>query len=810
MSYKSLMLYRVPLVIGLLSFAILGYQLSLMRILSYAQWYHFAYMIISVALLGFGASGTVIALFRERLTRNYPAVVLAGSLLCALLIACSPALLSLVSIDPFLMLSKPSHLWQLVLVYLIIFLPFFAAAMVIGLSFVVFPDAVGRLYFFNLAGSGLGSFAAVVLMQWIHPHSMPLVMAVIALPAVWLIGTTARWRIILTLVTILALAAVAIWQPVVPMSQYKSLSRTSLLPDARVTHRSISPLGALEVVESQALRYAPGVSLNYRGAIPAQPGVFNDGEWIGSMIDARDSSAFAVLRHSTSSLPYRIGNTSRVLVVGSGAGSELLLARAYEAETIVGIEMNRRLVELVEQKHRFADGENRGAMIVAEARSYLARDTSLYDLIIVPILEGQTASAAGTQALFENYLFTVESFQTMLNRLSDGGMLVIHTWMTFPPRAPMKVITTMFRALRNAGIEQPAQNIVAIRSWGAFTALAARSPLTPEQMQAVRTFCDTLGFDLAYLPNIRQDEVNRHHQLDRPYLYDAAMALIEGSEEALYRAYPFHIAPATDDRPYFSHFVRWESVPYLMRTYGSRETPFFELGYFLLIVTLAQLVVLSFILIVLPLLLRRKERSPRRSMARTLLYFGAIGIGYMIVEIVMIQKFILFLGHPIYSVSTIIAVLLISSGIGSAVSGRIAAFRPNILKIALIGIVALLSLYAVALPSILSGLLQFDFGWRLFLTALLIAPAGFLMGFPFPLGLTKFARISPSLVPWGWGINGYCSVVSASLAVLIAMEFGFSLLLFAAMIAYIVAFIVSVRLAPKRNISGLANERALT
>ncbi|MEK6756047.1 MAG: hypothetical protein AABZ02_07840 [Bacteroidota bacterium] len=788
---------RLAWIVGLLSAALLGFQLSLMRILSYAQWYHFAYMIISVALLGFGVSGTLLYLFRSSLLRRANLAVGAATSLCSLSLVLSPLLVSQLSLDPFFMVWDPVRFWQLLLFYIVAFLPFFFGATVVGLSFVIHPDRVGRLYFSNLIGSAIGSLGAVLLMEWVYPHHLPYVMALVTVPAIVLAAYgLGRTRVLLIGMPVLVMAVFLIVPlPRLERSQYKGLSKTLLLPDARIVHEKVSPLGVLEVVESSALRYAPGMSLSYQGAIPNQRGVFSDGEWLGSILDVRDTSALSMLEHSIFSLPYRLRELPRALILGSGTGNDIHLALHNSAQSVTGVEMNGGLLDLLAEAYKDESADlvqdERVSLVVGEGRSFLARLTDPYDVIIVPVLDGFVASAAGTHALFENYLFTVESFQTMIDRLTDNGVLVVHSWMTFPPRSPLKTIGMMFEAMKSIGIKNPEQHFAAIRSWNSFCAVTKKEPFTAGELQSVRKFCDENAFDLVYLPGIQPGEVNRYHVLTPPYLYEATMAIINGQEREFADRYPFSIEPATDNQPYFSHFFEWKRLPDLMKAYGATQATFFELGYVLLLVTFVQLALLSFVFIILPLLVRRVQRPPRGTLLQTILYFGSIGFGYMFVEIVMIQKFVLFLGHPVYSVSVIIASMLVFSGVGSYVSERFAERSSKMSRIAFIGIILLLSLHAVFLPPVLSALLPLSFGWRLILCALLLAPLAFLMGFPFPLGLKAISQQSSSLVPYAWGVNGYCSVMSASMAVLLAIELGFVVLFILSILMYSLAALFS-------------------
>lgn len=792
---------RLTWIVGFLSVALLGFELSLMRMLSYAQWYHFAYMIISIALLGFGISGTALFIFRSYVFKRAKLAVALSTTLCALSLVLSPVFLSHISFDPFLLVWEPLRFWQLLPFYLTLLLPFFFGAAVIGMSFRLAPEHLGRLYFSNLVGSGIGSLGAVVLMDWVHPNVLAYVMGMITLPAVLLaLHDLRRGQQLLIGAAVLACLAVGLaLTPAPQRSQYKSLSKALQLPDARIVFEKSSPLGVVEIVTSPSLRYAPGLSLSYEGTIPALQGVFNDGEWVGSIFGVHDTAAIDMLEHTVFALPFRLVEKPRVLVLGVGTGSDVRLALHNNAKSVTGVEMNKVLVELLADAntgdpssfvHR-ADVDIR----ISEARSYLSRSDKKYDLLIVPILEGLVASAAGTQALFENYLFTVESYRTMIDHLTPQGILVVNSWMNFPPRGPVKTIASMLQALKEEGINNPSEHFAAIRGWSSFSALIKKQPLTQAEIQLIRSFCDEHGFDLVYLPGIAAEEVNRYNEMKPPYLYEATLALLTGREQDFFDRYPFSVAPATDNRPYFSHFIKWKMLPQLAKAYGTSGVTFFEIGYVLLLATFVQLAILSFLFIVVPFLSARARDHLRGSFWRLLFYFGGIGLGYMLIAMVMIQRFILFLGHPVYSVSVITGSMLIFSGFGSLYSERIPAVSARILLAAFTGIVILLILYALFLPSVLSVLLHLSFAWRVIVCILSLAPLAFLMGLPFPLGLRRIVTANESLISWAWGVNGYFSVIAASVATLVAIEFGFLFLSFLAIGVYVLAGVASRHLA---------------
>ena len=585
------------------------------------------------------------------------------------------------------------------------------------------------------------------------------------------------------------------WNPVSPrMSQYKSLSKALLLPGAKIVGERRGPLGIVTALESSALRYAPGLSLSYTGRIPSQLGVFADGEWVGTIIELQDTAGVQFLYHTTYALPYKLKTEPEVLVLGAGTGTDVYLALGHGAHSVTAVEMNRQLVELLRAvgpgRTKFLYERNNVLLRIEEARTFLAGTENRYDLIVVPILEGYTSSAAGMQALFENYLFTVESFREMLDHLREEGILSVTTWMNVPPRSSLKLLATIETALHEIGINHPDQQVAVARSWSTVTLLAKRSPFTEKEIGAIRAFCGENFFDLVYLPGIRAEEINRFHQLEEPILENAAKVLLSDGREEFFRDYPFFVAPPSDNRPYFSHFFKWESLPYLRQTYGTSGVPFVEWGYVILVATLVQLVILSLLLIVVPLFFLRRNGSVKSGISPTLFYFGGIGVGYMFVEVLMIQKFILFVGHPIFSVAVVVAGMLVFSGVGSFVSQRFALTKVGyqaVLAIVAIAVAGFASLYLFGAAFILELFAGLPIELRLTCAVALLSPLAFLMGLPFPLGIRRLSTFTPPLIPWAWAINGCASVVSATLATFIAINQGFAAVLVIACAAYLLA-----------------------
>lgn len=760
---------RLIVAIGLVSGAIVAFQLSLMQILSIVQWHHFATMIIALALLGFGASGTCIALLRERLVKIYTYMMPICLLACgvAMALAVETAQSPFIRFDSLLLFVEPRSFWRLALTCLIYLVPFFLGALAIGLAFTRHVPVIGQLYCANLIGSGLGGVLAIILMWWFPPESIPGLIAVFPILAGIIMCGKPGWAASLVLIPV----AWIIWHPSgLVMSEFKALKKALDLPGSMIVSARNSPFGLMQVLASPTLRFAPGVSLAYQARLPVTRAAFLNGDWYGPILPWKPRVHETILDYTTNALPYALAEREQVLALDAGTGADIAQALSHGA-SVRAVEPNPAAVDIMQAAF---GRETRLRVFNSSSRTYLMRDASPCDLIILPMIDA-FGGTSGLYALAENYLLTVEAVTQMWDRLTPQGMLSISCWLDYPPRTSLKLLATLTEVIRHRGLE-PQTHIIAVRSWGTLTVVAKRTPITPDEAARARRFCDTLGFDPAILPGLEPSRRARFHALQDTHWFDDVDALLSPRREPL--PYDFNIKPATDDRPYFSQFLTCRSLARLKDLYGPRSIPFFEISYLLLILTTIQISLFAFVLIILPLI-----KTGRTGKLHTVLYFGGIGIGYMFIEIVLIQRFILYLGNPIYAAATVIGAMLFFSGCGSFVSSRCHEVRRFILG----GIPCLVLLLVFMLPLILSLTIQLPLSGRAGIALLLIAPLAFGMGMPFPSGI---AAIAPNDVAWAWGVNGCLSVVSAPLATIIAVELGFTWVMILAAGAYSVPYLI--------------------
>jgi hypothetical protein len=780
---------RLHLSILLLSAALIAFQLEQMQLLALLQWHHFAYLIISVALLGFGASGTLIALCRPVLLRNLewllPVLLFACSITMSLALTISKNITS--RFDICLLFVEPGQATLLLMNQCIYLLVFFLGALPLGLVFIGFSSRIKSLYCANMVGSGIGGAGAVFLMYFLLPQQLPALTALLP----WVAGVLAisRTRRMVVLVagglTLAVIAAAMYHTPQIRSSQYKDISRTMDLPGAKIAISQPSPYGLVQLVTAPSMRYAPGLSLAYSGKVETVNGaVFVNGDWFGPVHGGEPS----FLHATAAALPYFLGKRSRVLVLQAGTGVDIVQALENGAEKIVAVEPHQKATTVATGLFTAVKADPLDHPLVQRStlapRTWLALHRQRYDLITLPNV-GSFGGASGLFALQEQYLFTREAFLELWNHLSPDGVLRVSAWLDSPVRNSLRLAATIGETLEEAGVD-PHLHVAAVRGWNMITFILKRSPLTNGDIEQVRNFCKQLQFDPTLLPGLQAQERGQYHTPADPRFFDNLDSLFSSSHRPkLYGSYDFNLRPVRDNRPFFSQFLRWQSIPHVVRLFGERAVPFLELGYFIVLFSFGQMAIAAVLLIILPLL--RLGLPGRSGLGKWIIpFFSGLGLGYMFFEIMLIHELVLYFGHPIFAAAAGISSLLIFSGLGSLISGSIHFHRSNHgLTAALAAFIILLYLF------ILSPLLHLGTSLptvpKILFCMLLIAPPAVIMGMPFPLGLERLANHSKSQAAWAWGINGCVSVVSTGLATIVVVEFGFSAVMLCACAAYGVA-----------------------
>jgi spermidine synthase len=775
--------------IALVAGAGLAFQIALTRIFAIAQGYHFGFLAISLALLGFGASGTALAL-RPAFARGDVMRRLARwSLAFSLCLAASYLVINHLPFDAYRVAFERVQLAYLVLYYLALVTPFFVGGLVLGLPLIAFSARAARAYAANLAGSGLGCLAALGALAGFGEVGAVLFAAMLAAlgAGAFACDVTRKTRLVSSAIALVVLWSALLIAPPrafdVQLSPYRGLSQTLLLPDARIVFSATNAFSRVQVVESGAIRSAPGLSLTYRGELPVQRALFKDAE---SLSPLTDFAPAALLDALPVTLAYRLRPNARALILEPGGGLEVLAALHASAREIVVVEENPLVAHVARAYAPRAFADARVRVVAVGARSFLARTREKFDVVHLALSEPFRPVTAGAYALGENYLYTREAFREYLEHLNDDGILVMHRWLQLPPTEETRVAALAITALEDTMVGAPppvTEHLLALRSFSTMLMLVKRTPFTAREIEMARAFAETQQFDWVAAPNLDARATNRYHFLPNNDYLVAFQPLFDRARRAtFFNNYAYDITPPTDDRPFFFHFFKWEQTPQVLQLLGKTWQPFGGSGYLILLALFGLSVLVSVALILVPLIALRAQFSAHLARApRELIYFAALGIGFLFIEIPLIQRFILFLDHPVYAFATVVFALLLASGVGSFVSARVP------LRGALAALIVAVVIYPLFLPLVFQLTLGYPLEGRVLIALALLAPLGFLMGIPFPKGIARLNASAPNLVPLAWGVNGCASVLSSILSTMGALTFGFLVVMFVGAGMYAVA-----------------------
>ena len=781
----------------LVSAATLLFEIALTRIFAVTQGYHFAFLAISLALLGFGASGTALAIVPALATRDIRPVVAGAALLFAVTSTGGLYITNVLPFDAYTLLWEPSQLVYLSLYYLALAVPFFFAGSIVGACLAKHPARAGFLYGTNLVGAGIGCLLSVVF-----PLIVGAAGSVIAAGVIALIGGAAMagreirrpaWLVPAVLAVAAVTAAVVLGVSELKLSPYKAVSQVLRHEGASKEWSRWNAFSLVEVIESDSIHAAPGLSFAYQGELPPQTALAVDGDNLSPMSAVSPEGA-DFTKYLPTSLVYSLVDRPSALVIEPGGGLDVLTALHNGAESVTAVISNPLVVEAVGERfeHHAAGILSRPGVTVVEEgpRSYIRRTVDRFDVIQVSLADSFRPVLAGAYGVSENYLYTIEAFESYYGRLAPGGFLSATRWAQTPPSEGVRVVSVAVEALERLGIES-AEHIAVIRSLQTITLIVKRTPLTDADIIAVRRFADRLQYDLVYHPGIAASDLNKFSVHPTPAYHETVMAILDPrTREAIYTSYDYDVSSVRDDRPFYFHLFRWSQIPEILGSLGRTFQPFGGAGFLIVLGSLVVAVAAAGAFILLPLLFRRDvangDHVSRAGTAGRLwpfVYFGGLGLGFLWVEIPLLQRFILYLDQPAYAFATVLFGVLVWSGVGSLASDRLRASMTASVS----AVAALSVLYAFGLPPLFDATLGLPLAVRLAFSVALLAPLGAAMGVPFPRAVRMLGEQASTLVPWAWAVNGSTSVVSAILATILALSFGFTWVMLGGAAAYLAA-----------------------
>jgi hypothetical protein len=779
--------------IALSSFAALLLELGLTRLFSVVLFYHFAFLAISIALLGLGAGGVFAYLKKSWLLRFETRALVAA--LCTVNAVIVPVVLEIVLHLPVSLNLTGANFLRLTAVYLCSAVPFFLTGLEFSIIFAREADHIPRLYGADLLGGALACLAIVPLLNWLGGPNTILFAALMAAVAACVWTASDGFRKLTTAVAaalIILIAAnhsgrlmdIVYAKGVLRDKSWVEFSRWNAISRVEVDRQE----GAKAVViDADASTYIMNADLSHwQGSV-----------WQKNLMSAPPAQANVLRPHG------------EYAIIGPGGGVDVLRAVANGSPNVTGIEINPIIANTV-MRGKYADysynlyRRPEVHIQVTDGRSFVRNAKQSYDVVQMTLVDTWASTAAGAFALSENSLYTVDAFREYFEHLKPDGMIAITRWEFHQPREALRVVSVAMEALHQLGTAATSRNFIVVsegeldQDGVPVVVLAKKSAFTAEEENAVKAHLAN-NEDLAalYLPS---------QPGDNPF----SALIASNNPRAFAEQYPYNVAPVDDNAPFFFFTLKLKQMlPEETLREGIDWKVNLGVAVLGMVLIVSVIAVLAFL--ILPLALGTRGRSQH---AIPLLYFVAVGIGYILVEIAFIQRFVLFLGHPTYALTVVVFLLLLSSGLGSLVSRKWLTQTKRI-WVPLLFIAVVISLYVIILPAVLNALVGLPFIAKLVVSAALLAPLGLAMGMPFPTGLraltdgpspdssaTREAIVQghDNAVEWAWAMNAGSSVLGSVLAMVIAIQFGLNATLACGAVAYLLALLLSGTLQTSTNV----------
>lgn len=784
--------------IFLIALSTLLLEFTLTRVLSVALWYHFAFMIISVALLGFGISGVVYSVSKKLNETETDKLLTILALLYGTSVIVCFLLMNKIPFDPFSLLTDPVQLLYLPLYYLLITIPFFFAGLIITILLSVFKNSVSKLYFFDLTGAGLACLAFVLIIPAAGGNGGIIFVAAFGFLAAMVFGFEKYKNLVILSAVLCGLSFTYMIDrdnrfPVNVTANKIYGNYIKERPDLKV-RTDWNTFSKIDVMKDEE-KAADGYDI-YLAVIDAGNATTNIPNVKSFPLKTKPADA--------SNLAFALKDSAeKVFIIGSAGGGEILTGLYHNAKSITAVEINGILNDLIKRDLSYWTGplikdNKRVKLITDDARSVLSSKRITYDVIVSAHTISSSAVSSGAMSMVENYILTKEAVKDYLNHLEKDGILFISRPETQIP----KLINTLKQArLENSlGSEDSRKNFIIFRRppnefEGDKSFLAGviykKNGFTDEEIIDIRAESSSLNMDILYDPLTTQQSIYKE--------------LAESVKPEDIYSSDASLKPATDDKPFFDQNIGFGNLTIkgIKETFSQDDKAILALkdkpvAETTLIAIFIQCVLAAGLFILLPLKLFRKEDKSSKSQGeysadrKYLFYFACLGFGYIILQICLVQKFTLFLGQPSITLLTVVSTMLVSSGAGSFFSGKI--FGSGIKKLYLVfGIIAALILAIAFLhPFLYEYFVRMDLQWRIILSVLIILPLGFFLGMPFPLGISMILPGEKRFTSFAWAVNGFFSVIGTVSAIILAMIMGFKFVFILAAFIYIIAMLLAL------------------
>jgi hypothetical protein len=781
----------------LVALATLMYEILLTRIFSVTMWYHFAFVAISIALFGMTLGAVLVYLFPKRFSLSEGpwrlgvwAALFGGAIVVSFLVHLG------IHVVPD---TTGGGLSSLACTYAVIAVPFVFSGICVCVCLTQFPRQVSRLYAADLCGAAMGCLLLIATLDVVDGPTAVLIVAAIATASAWCFaadpnvgsaGRSLRWISIVLMIALLGLAAVnthlaATGDQPIRLTWVKGGKESPAL------YEKWNSYSRVRVEDDGGKPRAPmgwGLSDRYPADRVVRQLYLGIDATAGTYLTAYDGTLASMrsldfLRYDVTNIAYYLRPRAKALVIGVGGGRDVLSAMQFDPTSITGVEINRSILNAL--TNRFGDftghldRDPRLTLVNDEARSFVARSPDRFDVIQISLIDTWAATAAGAFVLSENSLYTLQAWDAFLSHLTPGGILTVSRWYhRARPGETYRLTALAGKALRNAGVADPRQNLIVVRRLpktpkalgngvgtaapgagpdGIATLLASPQAFSDQDVAEIERVADQMGFEVILSPKTAED----------PELAELASST---DVDAVAARFALDISPPTDNKPFFFNMARLRDSlnPAAWRAAGTDVNlkAVSVLGGLLIFVVL-----LTVATIVVPIVARSGMGAFSGGAGRLTVYFCCIGVGFMLIEISQMQRLIVLLGHPTYSLSVVLFALLVSSGIGSASTGRL---RSGGALGRLVPLIVVLSAVSFCTPFLTPMFQGQSTPIRILAALVVLFPAGFFMGMAFPLGMKWAAEENAAITPWLWGVNGATSVCASVLAVVIAMAWGIS------------------------------------
>lgn len=782
--------------IFLVALSTLMYEILLTRIFSVTLGYHFAFMAVSLAMFGMTVGAIIVYLFPSKFPAEKIDEVLAKH----------SFLFSLFTVISFLIHLSIPFIHQIsllgisvtVFIYTEISVPFIFSGICISLLLTRFPEKINKLYAADLIGASVGCILVVLTLNISGGPTGVFITALFSSIAAILFfsksGSKSLFRKTVVIYTVL-IFVFSVFHTVL-IQQHTPLFRLFWVRGEwaeKPLYEKWNSFSRISVDGDSTKYETPfgwGLSNKYDRSKKIRQLMLNVDAHSTTALShfSGDTSELSHLKYDVSNLAHYLRPNSDVMIIGSGAGRDVLSSFAFRQKNILGIEINKDMISAVNENFGSFTGHldkyPNVEFVGDEARSYIQRmdPGRKFDIIQVSVIDNWAASASGAFVLTENALYTVETWKVLLRRLNPGGILTVTRFYWPKPLQHYRLMNITADALKELGITDIRDHIMIIKCQqleriedksGTGTMLISMEPFSKKDLGTVDSLCNTFEFEKILTPDVVKDSIY-------------SKLVNEKTRADFTASFPVDISSPTDDKPFFFHHLKFRDI-FNVQLWNFWELAFNAKAMYMLLTLFATMTLLSFLCIVIPLKVTSRKYSLKGT-GSYFIYFTAIGLGFMLIEISQIQRLNIFLGHPTYSLAAALFTLLLSSGAGSLLvsSGSTIKNKSYILRFVIL--IFILAIFGVLTPYVITLFREYSTEIRVLVSVAILIPIGLFLGMVFPVGMKLAGKHKPEITPWLWGVNGVMSVLATVIAIIIAMIYGISASYWAGTICYLAAF----------------------